>query len=68
MGKRAIKSLDFREGEARLWKDEDDGALSVSVDDPWDGFMDAKDVERLGKFLISAAKSMKTAGGGEHGK
>jgi len=54
--KKGIKRIGFYDGEAHLWRDEDEPhELSVSIDVPWEGFRDVRELRRLAKFLDAAA-------------
>lgn len=49
--KTSIRGIEFKDyAEARLWKDDETGALTLSVDDPFDGFK-PDEIRRLAKFL-----------------
>jgi hypothetical protein len=58
-GVRAL-TIDNRE-LAILWRDAEDGQLSVEIEPDWDGMSDAKEIRRLAKFLEQCAKRMESA-------
>lgn len=60
MGRVAIKTMTFGSDKhfAYLWKDEDDGALSLEIECSREGFTDVEDVKDLLQFITMAYERM----------